>query len=155
MKLTSKDACFRRGTIATKKRSNKMTSDTLCPLSSATSSCPAEPHWLAVLEVLKSIHQTLQNEGPKVKNSSKAISCRLCVNEIILALQLKYPERVWTSDSFAKEIGCTGAAVRQTKSWKEYQERLQIERQKHPQRKDNGKRGNCFETSNADREDDF
>jgi hypothetical protein len=41
----------------------------------------------------------------------------------IIALQIECPEKIWTSDSFAKKIGSTGAAVRKTKAWKNCQKR--------------------------------
>ena len=114
------------------------------------SSCPAQPFWLALLDKIdallvevKAAHQTLKDREPKAKNSSKAAADRLRVNGLVLALQVEHPDRIWTAESFAGIIGCTGAAVRKTQAWKVYRERLQSQKQKHPQRKGyKDKRGN-------------
>jgi len=81
------------------------------------------------------MHQTLKSVESKTKKSPKTATKRISANELIVALQLRHPEREWTSDSFAKEIGCTGAAVRATEAWKLYQKRQEQEKQKRPQRK--------------------
>jgi len=69
-------------------------------------------------------HQTPDGEEAKGTKISKT-NCRMHVNSLIMALQIECPEKIWTSDDFAEEIGCTGAAVRKTKAWREYQERLE------------------------------
>jgi molecular chaperone GrpE (heat shock protein) len=84
---------------------------------------------------VETLRQMFENEKPKAKKSPKGTVSRLPVGLLLLALQIKYPEKVWTSDSFAKEIGCSGAAVRQTQEWENYQKRLQNERQEHRPRK--------------------
>jgi hypothetical protein len=101
-------------------RNLKMITNTTCPLAS---SCPVMPLLHTILDEVRS----LKDKEPKAKKSSKAAH----VNGLIIALQIEHPEKLWTSDSFAKKIGCTGAAVRKTKAWKNYQKRLKTERQKH------------------------
>ena len=139
-----------------------MTTDSTCSLTCETTPCPAVVLLHAILDILdplsdevKVIHQMLADEKQKAKDLPHMPGCRLCVNELILALQLKHPERVWTSESFAKEIGCSGAAVRKTKTWREYQERLANEKQERPRRKGyKDKRGN-LEAFDADEKEDF
>ena len=102
----------------------------------ATSTCPLRPLLSTLLDEIKSLrsevetlHRMLENEKPEAKKSPRGTVGRLSVDLLMLTLQIKYPEKVWTSDSFAEKIGCTGAAVRQTKAWKDYQKRLQNEKQ--------------------------
>ena len=86
----------------------------------------------------------LKNGKPKADYSPKESLCSVCVNELVVALQLRDPVKVWSSEDFAKKIGCTASAVRMTKAWKEYQKRCQKEKQQRPQ--NNGykdKQGNC------------
>ena len=83
---------------------------------------------------IDAIYQTLKKENPKANRVSKENICNLCTNELVVALQLKYPEKVWKSNDFAKEIGCTASAVRHTRAWKDYLQRCQNERQQHIER---------------------
>ena len=106
-----------------------MTTDSTYSMNCESSSCPAVPLLLALMDEVRLIQQTLQNEKSRTRKVSKATAGRLHVGRLVFALQVECPEKVWTSDSFAKKIGCTGAAVRKTKEWKECQER--IERKKH------------------------
>ena len=126
-----------------------------------TASCLG-PHLLVLLDGQKSlldkvetIYQMLKNEKPEAKGSLKKNICRMHVNALVLGLQIEYPDRVWTSDSFAKEIGCTDSAVRHTKAWREYQERLESEKQSRPLRKGHKDRCDTRGGFNADDEDDF
>ena len=119
-----------------------MTKNTACPLTCEDSLCPVVPMLRILWEKIdslsdevKAIRQTLKNEGPKTKKVSEIVLNRLHVNRLVLALQVEFPDKVWTSDDFAKKIGCTGSAVRQTKEWKAYQERLQAARQQRSKRK--------------------
>jgi len=112
-----------------------MIDDSILPLCCKTSPCTVEPLLHAILDEMKAIHQTLKCKETKVENPSKVPHHRPQVNRLVFALQVEFPEKVWTADSFAEKIGCTGAAVRKTKAWREYRERLQNERQKRPQRK--------------------
>ena len=126
----------------------------------ATSTCPLKPVLSTLLDEVKvlrheveTLHRMLENEKPKAKKSPKGTVGRLSVDLLMLTLQIKYPEKVWTSDSFAKEIGCTGAAVRQTQAWKDYQKRLQNDKQKHRPRKgyrDQWGNIDAFDTGNGD-----
>ena len=77
------------------------------------------------------------------------------MNRHVVALQLEYPDKVWSADDFAKKIGCTGAAVRKTQAWKEYQERLENERHERTFLKGNRGRRGSFEDFDADDNDDF
>jgi hypothetical protein len=113
--------------------------------------CPVVPLLHAILEEVKALRQTLKNE----KKPSKSNAGRLHVGRLVVALQLEYPDRVWTSDTFSKVIGCSCAAVRQTKAWKDYQIRLENEKHERPQRKGyKDKRGN-FEAFDAHEENDL
>ena len=114
------------------------------------------PLLLALLDEQKSlsdkvdtIYQAFHNEKPKTTHLPKENICRVCVNELVVALQLRYPEKVWSSEDFATKIGCTASAVRQTKAWKAYQKLCQNEKQQRPQRKGyKDKKGNveAFDT---------
>jgi len=129
-----------------------MTIDSMPPLTCKDPSCPVVPLLRALLDEMKALRQTLIDEKKKPSRSNAG---RLHVGRLVVALQLEYPDRVWTSDSFAKVIGCSCAAVRQTKAWKDYQIRLENEKQKRPQRKGyKGKRGN-FEAFDAHEEHDL
>jgi hypothetical protein len=86
--------------------------------------------------------QTLKNKVPKSNNSTKATICRLHVNRLVFALQVEHPEKDWTSEDFAKEIGCTASAVRQTKNWKAYQERQQYQKEERKQKGFKDENGN-------------
>ena len=112
-----------------------MTADQTHSLTCANPSCLG-PFLLTILDEQKTlldkvdtIYQAFKNGKLKVDHSSKENVCRACVDEIILALQLKYPDKTWTSEAFAEKIGCSASAVRQTKEWKAYQRRCQIEKQ--------------------------
>jgi translation elongation factor EF-4 len=87
------------------------------------------------MSLLKSILDKVDVLEAKAKKSPKVVDKRPQVNSRVLELLVKNPEKVWSSDAFAKEIGCTGAAVRQTKAWKVYQRKLQNERTVHQVRK--------------------
>jgi len=113
--------------------------------------CPAVPLLNTILDEMKALRQMLEN----TKKPSKSNARRLHVGRLVVALQLEYPDRVWTSDAFAKVIGCSCAAVRQTKEWKDYQRRLENEKHLRPQRKGyKDKRGN-FEAFDANEENDL
>jgi len=106
-----------------------------------TASCLG-PHLLvlidgqrSLLDKVETIYQMLKNAKLEAKGSLKKTICRNHVNALVLGLQIENPDRVWTSNSFAEEIGCTDSAVRHTKAWREYQERLENERQSRPLRK--------------------
>ena len=78
-----------------------MTADSTNQLPCDASRCSAEPLLRALLDEVRllsdkvnAIHQTLIHEKTQAKKRSKETACRACVDEIILALQLKYPERV-------------------------------------------------------------
>ena len=59
----------------------------------------------------------------------------LSVNELVIALQMKYPQNDWTAEEFARKIGYSGSAVRKTKAWKIHQKQLENEKQKCPKPK--------------------
>jgi len=111
-----------------------MTVEPTIPLACPTS-CPAEPFLRALLEKVESIEQTLKNIKPNVEKSSKTTTRRPNVNWLIVALQLKYPDRGWTAGDFAKKIGCSETAVRKTTAWKEYRIRCESKKQNRTQRK--------------------
>ena len=118
-----------------------MTKNTICPLTCEGSLCLVEPMLRSLLEKIdslsdevKAIRQTLKNNVPKATKMPKTAN-RHHVNRLVLALQVEFPEKVWTSGDFAEKIGCTGSAVRQTKEWKAYQGRLQAARQQRSTRK--------------------
>ena len=132
--------------------------DSICSTICETPPCPALTLLHAILDKLDPlsdevaiIHQMLTKENGK--GLPRPNGCRLCVNELILALQLKYPDRVWTSEAFAKEIGCSGAAVRKTKTWKDYQERLETEKLGRPHRKGYKDKEGEIEVFDADEQD--
>ena len=139
-----------------------MEKNTTCPLTCEDSPCPVVPMLRTLWEKIDSlsgevraIRQTLKNEKPKTKKVSKVAQSHLHVNRLVFALQVEFPDKVWTSDDFAKKIGCTGSAVRQTKEWKKYQERLQAKRQECPKRKGfRNKHGNV-EVWDAEKGEDF
>ena len=130
-----------------------MTSDSepTCPLTCEDSGCPVVPLLHAILDKVEESLQTL--EGMEAKGSSKTTHCRLHVNRLVFALQIECPDKIWTSDDFAKEIGCTGAAVRKTKAWREYQERLENMKCRVLQQK--GYKGHRTEDSDAEEGGDF
>jgi len=94
-------------------------------------------------------------QASKAKNAPKTATKRILVNELIVALQLRHPAKEWTSDSFAKEIGCTGAAVRATEAWKLYQKRQEQEKQKRPQREGFKDNDSGIEAFVADKKGNF
>ena len=113
-----------------------MTANLTNPLVFNIPKCPAEPLLRAILDKIEFLSgevQTLKNQEAKTQ-SLGTISSRLHANALILGLQVEYPDRVWTSEDFAKVIGCTGSAVRKTKAWKAYQKMLEGEKDKRPQR---------------------
>ena len=103
------------------------------PSSSATASaCPMRPLLCTLLDDVKALrnevealHQMLKDVKPEVVKKPSKINRHQHVNRLVFVLQVENPEKVWTSESLAAKIGCTGAAVRQTKAWKDYQKRLQ------------------------------
>ena len=112
-----------------------MITDSICPPKCEDSQCLAVPLLHALLDEMKAMHQTLKDNRTEAKKPSKATATkRILVNELIVALQLRNPEKEWTSDSFAKEIGCTGAAVRATEAWKLYQKRQAKEKRERRQK---------------------
>jgi len=111
-----------------------MTIDSTNSLTCDNASCPGMSLWLALLDEQRSLSnkmdvilQTFKGGKPKANDSRRSVICRVCVNELVVALQMKYPDKdCWTSVEFAKIIGCTASAVRKTRSWKEYQERQKL-----------------------------
>jgi len=89
----------------------------------------------ALSDKVDTIIQILEDRKPDAKNSSKATVCHMHVNGLVMGLLVEYPDRVWTSGDLAKEIGCTSAAIRQTKTWKAYQKQQEAEKQSRPQQK--------------------
>ena len=92
-----------------------MTTVPVCPLTYETTTCPALSLLWALLEEIHSLsdkldamQQILKTEESKKEKAST--TKRFPVSGMIIALQLEYPDKTWTSDDFAKEIGCTGAA---------------------------------------------
>jgi ribosome-binding protein aMBF1 (putative translation factor) len=75
----------------------------------------------AILGKLESIDQTLKSIELKIRKSSGISTELLSVNDLVMALQMKYPQKTWTADELAEKIGCTGSAVRKTESWKIHQ----------------------------------
>jgi len=126
-----------------------MTANSKCSLTCENPVCPVVALLHAILEEVKALRQTSKN----TKKTSKTTASRLHVGRLVMALQLEYPEKVWTSDSFAEAIGCTGAAVRKTRAWGEYKKRLEGEKRKHqPHKGFKDKRGNldAYATNNED-----
>ena len=107
----------------------------MCPLTCDESQCPVVLLLHAILDKVEASHQASEGKEEDAKKHTKATNCRLHVNRLVTALQIECPEKIWTSDAFAEEIGCTGAAVRKTKAWREYQERLEHMKKRHLQRK--------------------
>lgn len=114
-----------------------MTDNLQCPLTHNLSACPVEPLLRELLNKVESMHQILKSRESKTRNSPGTTTKHLYVNRLVWVLQLEDTEKIWTSDDFAREIGCTSAAVRKTKAWKEYQKRLEYERQQYSQPKEN------------------
>ena len=100
-----------------------------CPLIHDASPCQILSLLHTLLDEVRTLHQTLENQELSPKTNFKSPHKHLHVSALVIALQLEHPDRIWTSESFATEIGCTGAAVRKTQAWKNYNERLA--REKH------------------------
>jgi hypothetical protein len=105
------------------------------------------------MSLLRTILQKVEVLEKRAKNPSQATG-RLPVEGYVLALQLQYPDMVWTSDDFAREIGCSGAAVRKTRTWRDYQERREISKQQRLQRKGWKDKEVNIEAFDADGSDD-
>jgi hypothetical protein len=121
---------------------------------STNSLCPV----ISLLNTILDEVRSLKSEGPKKKKSLKVTTPRPHVNGLVIALQLKYPEKIWTADAFAKKIGCTSAAVRQTKAWKAYRVLLESEKQKRQQQRGHRYEKSSLETidsDESDKNDDF
>lgn len=139
-----------------------MTADSKCLSACENPSCPLMPllrnlsYRLETLsEEVEAMHQTLKNMGANAKKTQKATGKRPQVNRQVFALQVEYPEKVWTADDFAKKIGCSGAAVRRTKAWKDYKNLLKHEKQKHlPPKGYKDNRGN-LDAFDSDKWDDI
>ena len=112
--------------------------DSLCPLIHANAPCKVLPLLYTLLDEVKALHQTLENQESEPKPVFKAPHHHLHVSALVIALQLEYPDKIWTSESFAKEIGCSGGAVRKTKAWKHYQERLEHEKSRRSHQMEHG-----------------
>jgi hypothetical protein len=84
-----------------------------------------------VLKELQSIHQTLKNQP-----ANKQVRRASTINEHVGLLLNKFPDRTWTSESLAKQIGnsCTAAAVRKTEQWKSYQNHRKTDKEQHRKR---------------------
>ena len=81
---------------------------------------------------VEEIYEIVKNENQKKKTQPVTLaSGKICVNELILVLQLRQPDKTWTSEEMAKEIGCSSAAIRKTKMWKLYQEHLDQVKSQH------------------------
>ena len=81
---------------------------------------------------VEEMYEIIKNENQKKKTRSVTLaSGRICVDELILILQLRQPDKTWTSEEMAKEIGSSSAAIRKTKMWKLYQEHLDQVRGQH------------------------
>ena len=114
--------------------------------------CPVIPLLHTILDEVRS----LKNEGATSgEKPLKATGKRPQVNVRVFALLTKYPEKIWTSDSFAKAIGCSAAAVRQTKAWKAYQRQLQNMRQEHLLRKGHKNKWGDIEAFDSHKADDL
>ena len=107
--------------------------DSTCPLIHKKAPCQVLSLLHTLLDEVKALHQTLEHQGWELQTHHKAAHTHLHVSSLIVALQLEYPSRIWTSDDFAEKIGCTGAAVRKTKAWKEYQKHFESEKDKRSQ----------------------
>lgn len=83
-------------------------------------------------EKVNRILQVLEVEESKTKRILQTAVHRQHVNEKVMQLLLKHPRKVWTSEDFAKEIGCSGAAVRQTSAWKAHRKTHEKARRNHP-----------------------
>jgi response regulator of citrate/malate metabolism len=70
------------------------------------------------------IQELQANSVPKSKTSKNKQTKgakRVNVNVQVIALLRKDSNKVWTSNKLAEKIGCSGAAVRKTSAWKDYQ----------------------------------
>ena len=105
-----------------------MPDNSICPLIRENSPCQVLSLLHILLDEVKTLHQTLENQDLELKTIHRAAQSHLHVSSFVIALQLEHPDRIWTSDALAKEIGCSGAAVRKTKAWKEYHKRLEQEK---------------------------
>jgi len=138
-----------------------MTADSFCPLPCGNSACRVIPllHSLidkvdALSDTMELIQQAPTNKKAKEKKSSKETACRICLDQLILALQMKFPEKNWTSEDFAQIIGCSAATIRQTKEWREYQERCRHEKQKRSKPKGSKDKHGNLEAFYSDEQDD-
>ena len=105
-----------------------MPADSICPLIHEDFPCQVLSLLHTLLDEVKTLHQTLENQDLELKTVHRAAHSHVHVSSLVIALQLEHPDRIWTSDTLAEEIGCSGAAVRKTKAWKEYHKRLEQEK---------------------------
>ena len=123
--------------------------------------CPVNPYVLSLINDVQALrnevtelHQMLKDGKPGVVEKPLKVPRPRHVNRLVFMLQVEYPEKVWTSESMATEIGCTGAAVRQTKAWKEYQMRIQNEKQERRPRRGYKDRWGNIDAIDSINEDD-
>ena len=128
-------------TIIHKTKLVKMQNDSVCSKGCDPSMCSIAALFHDVIDPLTHKIDEMHQMIKEVKVAQKVPKHHLCVNEMVVALQIKYPNKVWTSESFAEEIGCTPSAVRHTKMWKLYKARLELEK---------GERSSLFTDSDID-----